>query len=245
MDQYGISIVITAFKSQDYLTDLLNSIEKNIKNNLNIEVLIGIDECEITKTKLLEIQKNKNYPWLKIYWNKKNKGTYILRNSLVLKTEYDNILFVDSDDIMNEILIKSLKHVLENYDHIKLITYGSIRFRSKEHLQKIKNGKGVPFDGTFMVKKKTFIELGGFKPWRCGADTDFHARFKHVFAKNRCHISRILMYCRITDASLTRHPKTREGSAERNYALAHLFGEKKNQDVNIKNITTELEYINY
>jgi hypothetical protein len=98
------AIVITAWKSENFIKDTLDSINNNSK--LPDLVIIGIDGCEETKNKLLFIVKNYNFKFkYAIYFSKENVGTFTIRNHLINivfnKYKCNTIIHIDSDDLIH------------------------------------------------------------------------------------------------------------------------------------------------
>jgi glycosyltransferase involved in cell wall biosynthesis len=94
-----VSIIITVYKNDSFLYDTLDSINKS-NVNFDYEILLGVDNCQITmdsiKNNLDKISEN-----IKVFLFPK-VGTYVIRNSLSKISKFDNLLFVDSDDILTE-----------------------------------------------------------------------------------------------------------------------------------------------
>lgn len=170
------------------------------QEKVEYEVLLGIDGCVDTLNAVKKIQSENNFEWLKIYWNEHNKGTYIMRNTLAKLAEGQHLVFFDSDDVMKPIFLRRIQQEVMTTSCGAIYYYG-LNFTGKNVGQKIKSiaSGGV---GTFYILKTIFMSLGGYKPWRCAADTDFKLR---VNAK-KIHVRWIkepLFYRRIVNTSLT------------------------------------------
>lgn len=215
-DKMKISIVITAYQSQDFLETCLNSIKEQtyLKNKNNeVEVLLGIDGCPDTLKKINELRGNYNF--LKIFYSDINVGTYTLRNSLVHKASSENILFFDSDDFMQPIMLDTLAPCFNKYQ----ITRYCFDKVSKENNKFVVNTKfrKNPFYamGSFAISKKLFMETGGFLPWVCAADYEFMIRCEknnipfHYLKKN-------LFFYLVHNNNLTRGKNTGMVSFKRN-----------------------------
>ena len=66
----GVSVILTAWNTQDYIEECLDSVYKQsfFKKNDNYEVLLGIDGCEKTLNKVKGIISK--YPGLKVFYFK-------------------------------------------------------------------------------------------------------------------------------------------------------------------------------
>jgi len=92
------SIVIPAYNCVDYIEQCLDSIEKQtyFKKNNEFEVLVGVDGCQKTLSKILKIKHK--YRNLRVFEFGTNKGCYVTLNSLILASNYDNICIFGADD---------------------------------------------------------------------------------------------------------------------------------------------------
>jgi len=194
----GVSIIVTAWKTEDYIEECLDSIENQtyFNNNDNFEVLIGIDGCQSTLNKLMQI--SSKYRNLKVIMMKKNMGTYITSNTLLTQSRFENILRVDSDDVLSLNMISEIMNHSENYDVIryKIKNFGNYQLNNKENYAY----------GTIFFKKKLTLTFGAWQPWICHADKDFFNRLeRHVKVK---YIPTVLYYRRIHKNSLTRKLET-------------------------------------
>jgi hypothetical protein len=204
---YEISIIIPAYKSTEYLEDVIDRFIKQMNNisDINYEILVGIDNCYETLEKVSQSDFKDN---VKFYFFKENVGPYFVKNSLTVNATYKNIIFFDSDDIPKENLVREVAIKLSQFDIVRY-HYNEL-FDGRDPDEFPNYGLHV---GSFAIKKNTFIELGGFYPWRIAADTEF---------KNRCErlnipteiIEDCLMYYRIQgeENQLTRNNFSGYGS---------------------------------
>ena len=102
-------IIITAYKSEEYIEQTLDSIFQEISKNKNIQcsVLLGIDSCPATELTIKKIA-HKYGNKLSVYKTLENSGTYLLRNSLLklIKDKDSIVFFFDSDDIIPSCFLK-------------------------------------------------------------------------------------------------------------------------------------------
>jgi glycosyltransferase involved in cell wall biosynthesis len=205
---YDLSIVIPTYKNVTYIEEMLNSIG-NAKSNYSIEVLIGIDCCEETKN--FVINNNKKFKdYINFYYFNSNLGPYIIRNSLAYIAKSDKILFVDSDDILHkDIFDETIKNLL-TFDIIRFKFYNFLNNNDLKNFDK-KNINSFHSIGQFGIKKNKFLELNGFEPWICAADSEFKNR---SFANNLkiINTNKILYYRRRHTNSLTSNTNTNHTS---------------------------------
>jgi hypothetical protein len=201
IDVLPLTIVISAYNSQDFIEECLDSIESQtyFDGNDNYEILVGVDGCSNTLDKLLEIRVK--YRNLKIYANDRNYGVYATINALMDRAEHDIILRFDADDIMKANMVKRGMYYVKENDIVMFgydVFYGNI---DKVNIQKFRCAEGVIF-----VKKSLFKKAGGFRPWPCAADSEFIGRVKHNSTIKRTRAR--LFYRRLHDSSLTRDMQT-------------------------------------
>jgi glycosyltransferase involved in cell wall biosynthesis len=200
----GYSIIISAYKTAKYVEECLDSItlQSYFINNDNYEILLGIDFCEETLNVVKKIQgKYKN---LRVFYMLKNMGTYVTSNTLLSKSKYDKIIRFDSDDIM---LIDMLHDVNSKFKYSDIVNLGFYDLIDNSITVTI---GGFNAHGAICYRKNIINELGGYKNWLCGADTDLIYRFKEhyrVFDNEYYHF-----YRRIRKDSLSHNNKTGMGS---------------------------------
>lgn len=165
----GVSIIVTAWHTEKYIEECLESIQNQtyFKNHKGYEILIGVDGCENTLNKLKDIvDKYKN---LTVYYFEENVGTYIVTNTLCNIAKYDYLIRFDSDDIMKEDMVeKMIKHITEkNCDYVIPKT---TELKSKNRVKMAQ--------GHILLKKSVFTKFGGFRPFICGADSELQTRLR-------------------------------------------------------------------
>lgn len=198
-----ISIIVTAYNNKNYIHECLQSIIESC-GDVDFEILLGIDNC--TSTLKSVFKKHKKYKNLKILFFKNRVGTYIIRNSLVPISKYDNILFFDSDDIMKKNMINDLLFNMKKYDCVKPMFSG---FKDEDDitLPKFNTQKNTFGEGVFAINKNVFNEMNGFEPWVCAADSEFNWRLR-MNNKTFKYIERVCFYYRRHSTSLTTNQET-------------------------------------
>ena len=192
-----LSIIIPTFNNVEFIDSCLDSVLKS-GDGYNIEILIGIDSC----LKTLSHIKSKTYsPLIKFYLFNENSGPYIVKNTLSLKSNSENLLFFDSDDLMNESMVGRILSCLENYDCVrpKYIEFNGDPLNT--------SGPIIPGEGVFAIKKNIFININGFRGWRCAADSDLSERLKRTSTQTTSP-SDCLFLRRLHPNSLTQHSET-------------------------------------
>ena len=210
-----VSIIIPTFDNVEYIQECLDSVVSSCSLINNFEILVGIDYCYKT---LKFITENSFDYRIKFYFFNENVGPYIIKNSLSKISKSDNIIFFDSDDVMdvemvNEVLLglktsECVKPMFHNFTNN--INYDDPKYNLESKLF----GEGV-----FGIKKNIFLKFNGFEGWRCAADSDFMVRIQ----KNGVTFNwtkELLFYRRIHNKGLTTLPETNYGSKLRKRYIA-------------------------
>jgi len=208
-----VSIIIPAWKADKWINDCLQSIydQSWFKNKDNKwEILIGVDNCEDTKSAICP-KGNTKIHYFTIHY-----GPYVIRNTLAYKVaKYKNLLFFDSDDLMHPDLIKDC------FESNKEL----IRFQYLHH-NNLKYTYGPSF-----VDKDILFKYGGYDNWICGADHDFISRLQ----KDRCVWFQLsgknYIYRRVHNNQLTTRPDTGMGSKLRNSYFEKIKEKLKTNDL--------------
>lgn len=205
-----ISIIIPTYDNVEYLKECLDSVILSCGDSMSFEVLIGIDNCEKT---LNYVNQNKFNPNIKFYYFNENVGPYVIKNTLSLKSKSKNLLFFDSDDIMDENMVNEIINKLTEFQCVKPRFHN---FSGEFNLEKIKLKKEEELwgEGVFGIHKEILLNLNGFEGWRCAADSDFMGRIQKNGIKINSTKS-ILFYRRLHSKGLTSDPKTNFGSSLR------------------------------
>ena len=172
-----INVVISAYDCVDFIEECLISV--NIQTYKPTRILLGIDGCNKTLKKVKEIQ-NK-FSNLDVYYAKKNQGPYKMFNSLIsLINDDEYIQIFGADDVMDEDML--------------------------ENMMKSDSPAVSRNDGILFIKKEIFNKVGGFRSWRCAADSEIISRLKLA----KINVVRLPKYffLRLHDKQLTRAVST-------------------------------------
>jgi glycosyltransferase involved in cell wall biosynthesis len=226
-----ISIIITAYKSEEFIEETLDSIENQTYfiNNDNFEVLIGVDACEET---LKKIQKIRNkYRNISVIMMNNNVGTYVTTNTLLDLVKYNNILRFDSDDIMLPKMIEEISFYISKCNVIRIKCGDFIVINNKKKY----SGFERIAAGVIFYKKNFFLKLGGYQPWVCAADSELIKRMGKNFVIS--NINEVLFDRRVHDNNLSNTKKTGINSELRK-AYHKIIGEiKLGDEIYVKKIT--------
>ena len=155
------SVIIPTYDTPEFLIECLNSFNKFE----NIEILVGIDGCEKTKSVIGSLEKQNN---VRFFYFTENSGPYNIKNNLIKESKSDVILFFDSDDVVSSDIFRKYD---PKYDITRLTfeDFGGKRYN-------VELSQSV-----FFIKKIVLEQLSGFESWICNADEEFR---KRAFYKN-------------------------------------------------------------
>jgi len=193
---FDLSIIVPTYKNTNYLDECINSLVKSTEN-YNVEILIGVDGCKET----MDFIKGKKFPKnITFFYFNENEGPYSIKNTLTSICNSKNLLFFDSDDISEKELVSTIINNIDKYDCIKP--------KYKDFGVGITpSNKSLFGEGVFAITKELFLNMNGFEPWMCAADSDFMGRLY----KRKCkilHTPVTLFKRRIHDNGLTSRTDT-------------------------------------
>ena len=211
--EVGITFITSAYKTQNYIDSLLNSIVNLKKDFINFEILVGVDACADVLKKVSETE----YPeYIKFYFFPENVGNILVTNTLVKKSKYENIIIVGSDDFFHQDLLKHFLKEIKIYD---VVNWSYFVFRDGEDEVSDKLEIVNEFLGCLGIKKNVFLSLNGYHPWRCHSDAEFQERILNLGIKIK-YLKEPLFYYRVLRESVSRSGITKLGSTLRNTYLS-------------------------
>lgn len=232
----SFSIIITAYKTADYIEECLDSIENQsyFSGYDDFEVLVGVDACQETLNKVQSIRKK--YRNLSVYMMLENSGTYITTNTLISLAKNDYIIRFDSDDVMMNFLVYEVAQKMNSSDILRLGYYNFYQ-DTKKISARVDIAHGV------VCFKKELIDkqFGGYKPWSCAADSELIVR-----AAEYCRVVKLdtpVFYRRVHSSSLTRQTDTGLESDVRKKYRAMIKTKYFLEDVYIDRVTVNCKKI--
>ena len=204
----SLSIIIPTFSNTIFIDECLSSIIKSV-GSLDCEILVGIDNCE----KTLSLIKHRVFDSrIRFFYFHHNVGPYIVKNSLVMESNSETILFFDSDDVMGETMVNEILK-LQSFSDFVRPKY--LNFNKTVPTTNTPIGKEKLFgEGVFSIKKSIFLSMNGFEGWRTSADTEFMGRL-YKNSRKSINTPTVLFYRRIHENSLTQSKQTGYGSRVR------------------------------
>ena len=196
----GISVIVPTYNNEKYLKECIESIYRSGLDR-EYELLIGIDQCENTLDFIRNLEIDDK---TRIFFFLRNGGPYIIKNTLAQIAKYDNLLFFDSDDVMEPQMIPVSEDGLEKFS---IVRPKMRNFRVINNKKVMDNNNRKWGEGVFAIKKSIFLGLNGFEGWRVAADSDFLGRL----IKNRAKMwstNEPLFLRRVHATSLTMSKET-------------------------------------
>jgi len=197
-----LSIIIPTWGAENFIEECLDSIvSQKALSDIEYEIILGIDHCEKSLSKVKEIR-HKYDSNLKVIWTEKNGGLFVTINTLISVAKYDYILKFDADDIMLPDLIETIWPHRNQYD---LIRFGFYFYYSQSDKNKLSPSCAR---GVFLANKRIYEKFGGYKSWKCSADSEFLYRLESTNTKQLNLSNKRLFYYRQHTNSLTNHKDT-------------------------------------
>lgn len=214
-----LSILVAAYQAEKWLAECITSIQdQHLPDGWCCEVLVGVDGCEATE----KVARQFDQEGIKVVSMAKNFGTYVTFNTLMQYATGQLICRFDADDVMRDGYLAKQINELERgvdmtmtwsiYTDAELTPTDHVDAHPNYHPPGGLNRRGT--EGQFMIQRAVWDRLGGFRAWRCAADSDFLARIRHSGLSIKV-VEDFLYYRRTHPDSLIAHPETSFGSALR------------------------------
>lgn len=207
-----LSVLIAAYKAERWLEQCIQSVQaQRLPAGVALEILVGVDGCASS----LAVAKRLVAGNMKVFYSPENNGPFVTFNTLMRFASGEWICRFDADDVMHpDFLAEQLRRLGGDVNMTLtwsiftdeclqptsiILAHDDYRPARGEHRR---GGEGC-----FVLERQVWGRLGGFRPWRCGADTDFRDR---VIASglNISVVEKFLSYRRVHENSLTAHPAT-------------------------------------
>ena len=209
-----VSICIPTFNCANLLTDAIDSaLNQSYKN---FEIII-VDDGSIDNTK--EVLEKIGSTKIR-YIFKEHTNAADTRNRAVKEAKGDFILWLDSDDILNEEILDNYIFLLNKHDDIDLIycslqamklngevfykyDYPDYYKKNDDMFKFLLKGQPIPNGGT-LIKRKIYSELGNYNPDFIRAhDYEFYTRLVSTKKYNAKYADKVLYTYRVHDNNIT------------------------------------------
>lgn len=207
-----ISVVIPAFRADAFLRPCIASVAAYGRAD---EILVGVDGCPGTLKAAKALMPE--FPTLRVFDFPTNNGPYPVRNTLAWAASGPMLIFFDADDAMLPGLGEWVAGLSYRECAIRFL-FKTIYTNIPGRVREICGPTGA--NGVFAIRKESFTKLGGFRPWRCSADSEFHMRCDKEFGPPVVSPRALFVY-RKHPGSLTMRPATNSSShTRRNHRFA-------------------------
>lgn len=189
MIQPLVSIIITAYNREKYLSEAIESVINSTYQNL--EIIISDDASKDGTVSIAKIYAQKDSR-IKLYVNQLNTGDYPNRNRAAGFATGVFIMWVDSDDIIFKESIEKciglmLKHTEVNFGTYYRIPTGKAAFVLDSPTALHQHFFEIPFlmigPGGTVIRRSYFEKIGGF-PEKYGPANDMYYNLKAVRYSN-------------------------------------------------------------
>lgn len=207
----GITIAVSLFNYEKFVTECLDSIFKQLHQHLE---LIVVDDCSI-KDKSVEVVKE----WMQQHQNRfdritllqhcRNQGLAEARNTAFKYSRTDLIFVIDADNIIFPRAISRLFEVMENREfdaaYTQLEHFGDVsRLGYSEVWNKRYFIHGNYIDAMALISKRSWLHVGGYTHMEGGwEDYDFWCKFVDN-GMTAAYIPEILCRYRVHGTSMLR-----------------------------------------
>lgn len=191
--KYDLSILVSNFNYEKYLTSCLNRL---CNQTVNYKELIIIDDCSTDKSSEIIIKFKKKFKFIKFIQNKKNMGIIYNQKKLLELSKSNYIYFASTDDIVEKNFVEESMIELLKYKKANLVFSYScfINKKKKNIIRKPYNKKPILYSpneinlvlnyifhfncNSIIFKKQAFIKCGAFLNNKLRSNWDmvtFHA----------------------------------------------------------------------
>jgi glycosyltransferase involved in cell wall biosynthesis len=211
------AVIIAAFDCPDYINECVESVQRQLKSkDWKYDIRIGVDGCKKTSRACT----------VPHYYSPVNRGAYVMRNSLIYMRSADVFSYFDADDIMAP---NYLSLVLD-----KISRGSDAVVTSKWQCDNNMTPINIRYQhgGAITFTRRALEAVGGFKSYRCAADSDFMNRLEMAGYKID-KINAPLYYRRLHNKSLTKSPQTSYNSEYRKRAWSYMTVDRNNGVIQI------------
>lgn len=213
------TIIVPAYRAEKYLDECLTSlINQNAQNNKSIlKIIVVCDGCEWS------YQVAKKYAGKNVFvcLTETNNGAYHAINLGLTLCDLDSDLIgcCGADDVWHIDRLRETERVAKGRLG-KMVAYRCLSVDIDENGKEIGRAKPVN-SGQFIYDSSVFKKLGMYRPWKCGADTEFWNRAR-AFGVRLNVIRKPLFYYRRHGQCLTINSATASGSHDRDFAVSEI-----------------------
>lgn len=204
-----VSVIMAAWKSHRWLPAAAESVlDQRLPQGWSLELLIGVDDCDSTLRAALALTD----PRVVVVRMSENVGPYRTLNTLLDHTQGSLVAVMDSDDRSTSRRLATQVWALTSTSKYDVVA--GFYQNCDERLKPSSPPTKKLCHGAMMARRSLYDRLGGYQPWRCGADVDFFIRAQKVGARTALVDSTLLLR-RVHASSLSHSSSTGMRSALR------------------------------
>ena len=222
----NLAVIMAAYKAERWIDTAVRSVlAQKLPDGWEVDLRIGVDGCPATAKALDKI----SVP----YWRAaKNAGLFPMRNSLIKLGPADAFTCFDADD---EMLPGYLAALLKAHAENAVVS----PMRIQCHPDLTPTGKPpMKANGMYMISGELMSRLGGFRDYRCAADSDMRQRAEALSGERRIYVREAIFRRRAHPGSLTHAPATRNGGEYRHRALNEMTALRRLGEMTVENPAT-------
>ena len=215
-----VSVIMGAYHAAPWIGESLRSIlSQELPPGWRLECIVAVDACPETLAAAQAIADTR----LGLLYLASNVGTYVAANTAIAETVGDVIARFDADDVMLPGRLHAMLSHLDVHPEIGAVNTTG-QSASTDLRTRLAPAEG-PWDGVWAYRREAWDLVGGFQPWRCGADSEAIGRAQAAGVLTTC-LRQCLMLRRVHADQLTTAAATRIGGQERNGRLASIYADR-------------------
>lgn len=205
-----MSVVIPCYNHGNYLPDAVDSVLR--QSHMNVEVIV-VDDGSADHTKEVVLQRYAGNEAVK-YIFQRNQGLSAARNTGILHSHGNFIVFLDADDWLTEEALRTNLSYLENDPKLAFVSGGHIKINSstayKEEVNAVVEGscyhallRGnyIGMHATVMYRKWVFDEFRYDTTLKASEDYDMYLRVARKYPVQ--HHTHTIAYYRLHDSNMS------------------------------------------
>lgn len=219
-----VSVLISAWNTEGYVERAIRSmLTQELPPHWELEVLVGVD-ADLATLKVVQRVAESDARVVVVSMNE-NVGTYSVLNTLLLLSRGSLISILDSDDIASPGRLLESIDLLKRNPGAAMVGSQSIRVPERGGSPTLNPNAGM-VHSSWTCHRSLYNLLGGYKAFRCGADTDFVVRARRVGGESVMS-PRPWVTCVMRRSSLCRAPETNFDSPVRKRVARAIAAERR------------------
>lgn len=217
-----VSVIVTNYNYAQYIEEALDSIVNQIYDSFEA---IVVDDCSTDQSVSIIESYTKKYPFIKLVTHTTNQGLHAAISTGLAVSRGEYIMTFSTDDILLPEFLKKQADILDQFPDVGLCCskhvgfvedpnvpreykplqqeYYFTKMSPRDFLYQCKMYRFTIAGNTTMVRKKYFLEVGGFAPEH-GAFTDWFAYHQIGFLYGVYYLPETLTLMRLHSFAMSR-----------------------------------------